>query len=582
VLRRRRRHPQLEGILARTRLSGGARLLLSAAVAVVGNLLPAALLFYFVHRYGVDVPWWDEWDIFLIPVQLFDNGRLTVSALFAQYNDHRVFFPRLITLANAMLFHWNRTAEMYVTVVLLIVSTWLFYLWTRAYWTHSLTPLLFLPAAWTLLTFRQWENQLAGMGTVFTLLETGIVAAFLLLNRARGADKAALGAAAAAFVGTFSSGGGIFIWPVGLAQLMLQRWRGLPEERPRSPAFLVWIGSAILSLWWFFSGYRLQKVPWPTGIGYALRHPVEAAQFVAGMFGSPLTDRALLAQWLGVVLLACGAWAVFRLVRTHASPADVAPWLAFFAFVLLTAAVGCDRRLGMGATQALASRYCGLTSLAIAGIYVLMTKLVFNERKRSDLLVWAGMAALLLLGSLVSFVAWRKEPPGWREQAALRVYSVRYADVLSDKVVATTYPNPAVVRQRAPFLQAHGYSLFHEAAPAGLPARYEGGSGGCSIDAMNGRTGPLIDVSRSADSAGVDVAGWARDQAGQQPSRVFVSIDGRTDIPALVDPYGKSGFVGYLRTSLFDVGEHKLQLKIVSHDGLRYWTCGSTRMRVTQ
>jgi len=94
---------------------------LLVSLVVVGNILPALLLFYFVHRYGVDLPWWDEWDALLIPLQLFDSGRLTFTALFAQHNEHRMLFPRLITLANAMLFHWNRTAEMYVTVVLLIV-----------------------------------------------------------------------------------------------------------------------------------------------------------------------------------------------------------------------------------------------------------------------------------------------------------------------------------------------------------------------------------------------------------------------------------------------------------------------------
>ena len=551
------------------------------SLAVACNVLPAFLLFYFVHRYGVDVPWWDEWDALLIPVQLFDSGRLNFAAVFAQYNDHRMFFPRLITLANAMLFHWNRTAEMYVTVVLLIVCTWLFYLWARTYWMHPLTPLLFLPAAWILLSFRQWENQLAGMGTVFSLLETGTVAAFLLLNRTRGADRHALGASAAAFVGTFSSGVGILMWPVGLAQLVLQRWRGLPEERPRLPAFLVWIGSAILSLWLFFSGYRLQKVPWPTGIGYALRHPVEAAQFVAGMFGSPLTDRAPLALWLCVVLLAFSAWAIVRLVRTHANLANSAPWLAFFTFVLLTAVVGCDRRLWMGATQALVSRYCGLTSLGIAGVYVLLTRIVFNDRRRSDLLVWAGIAALLLLGSLVSFVAWRKDPPGWREQSALRVYSVRYADLVSDKVVETTYPNPAVVRERAPFLRAHGYSLFHDAVSVSFPTNY-GNSEDSAVNDVNGRTGSNIDVSWRDDSSGLRITGWAVDPARQVPSRVFVSIDGRIDVPALMDSYGKSAFTAYVRTSLFTVGEHVIELKIVGHDGLRYWTCGASRISVTR
>lgn len=90
------------------------------ALAVAANLLPAALLFYFVHRFGVDVPFLDEWHAFVIPLQQFDQGTLGFSALLAQHNEHRMVFPRLLTLANATLFHWNRTAEMYVTAALMI------------------------------------------------------------------------------------------------------------------------------------------------------------------------------------------------------------------------------------------------------------------------------------------------------------------------------------------------------------------------------------------------------------------------------------------------------------------------------
>jgi hypothetical protein len=221
-------------------------------------------LFYFVRRFGVDLPWWDEWKDMGV-LERFNEGTLGFSTLFAQFNEHRPLFPRLLTLADAALFHWNRVAEMYVIATLLILCTWLMFRFVRVYWAHPLTPLFFLPIAWTLLSWRQWENLLIGFQTCFGLLVAGTVLAFCSLHRTRTFDRFLLTATVAAFVASFSISGGLFIWPLGLAQLLVQGWYGKPDERPHPGTLTLWAGVGTLTWVLFFVGYH---VPLSTGLAY--------------------------------------------------------------------------------------------------------------------------------------------------------------------------------------------------------------------------------------------------------------------------------------------------------------------------
>ena len=577
----------------------GVRLLLSLAVAA--NILPAVLLFYFVHRFGVDLPWWDEWDALWVPLQEFDQGRLGVSTLLMNHMEHRPLFPRLLTLANAALFHWNRTAEMYITAALLIFCAWLLYRFARAYWAHPLTPLLFVPIAWTLLGWRQWENLLMGMGTLFSLLAAGTVLAFFLLQRARRTDRFVLAAAAAAFVASFSSGGGLFLWPVGLAQLVLQRLYGEPGNRPGPGAFVVWTGAGTLTWALFFFKYNPFPLPYPTGFAYLIHNPIQTGRYVASMIGSPLSFHQPMAQSLGFIMTVLGAWVVFRLRRVPRDLVAAAPLLALLALTLLYAVTSCDRRMGQEFIAALHSRYCSLTALGIVALYALLVKSALVERRPATLLACGGIAAFLVAGAMTNFICFREDPAvqARLDQFVLGTYAIRYPEVVCDEAVSVLRHTSSVVRERIPFLRAHGYSLFHQGVPTGLPARYNGSAGGCQIEAVNGRGGSMVDVRRSDDSFGLRVTGWAVDlAAGQEPSRLFVSIDGRIDVPAMLgrlrpdvagalgNPnYGASGYISYVRTSMLTVGEHALGLTIVSHDGSGYWTCSSSavsRLRVAE
>jgi hypothetical protein len=297
-------------------------------------------------------------------------------------------------------------------------------------------------------------------------------------------------------------------------------------------------------------------------------------------------------------MLALGVVAVFRLWRGARRAKDLvaaAPLLAFLMFTLLNAAVCCDRRLGLGMSQSVTSRYSSLTMLWLLALYALWAKFALTEPRPATLLACASLAVLMMTGTIANAVEWRYDHPEWFRSFALRTYAIRYAGVVSDEALLSVYWHPDLIRERSPFMRADGYSLFHREVPMGVPAKYNGSGGGCQIDSVNGRTGEVIDAHLQGDSSGLRVVGWAVDDAARhEPSRVFVSIDGQIDVPALTggdlpddvrflrnSSYGQFGFISYMRTSLLTVGEHALELKIVSQDGSGYRTCGAARLRVT-
>lgn len=63
-------------------------------------LIPLLILIRYVIRYGVDIPWYDQWK-FLPTLEKFFQGRLAFHDLWQQHNEHRILFPRIVFLALA-------------------------------------------------------------------------------------------------------------------------------------------------------------------------------------------------------------------------------------------------------------------------------------------------------------------------------------------------------------------------------------------------------------------------------------------------------------------------------------------------
>src|SRR5262249_2280698 len=77
--------------------------------------------------YCVVVPFWDEWDGIGDLVEKMAHGTLSLEDLFAQHNEHRIFFPRLITLPIVIWTHWNTNVTLYVSWLLACLSSFSLY-----------------------------------------------------------------------------------------------------------------------------------------------------------------------------------------------------------------------------------------------------------------------------------------------------------------------------------------------------------------------------------------------------------------------------------------------------------------------
>jgi hypothetical protein len=74
--------------------------------------LPALWVGWLIYRYGVDTPWGDEWDTTRLLVEKMQAGTLGLGDFFAFHNEHRIFFPRVLTFALALFTHWNVRVEL--------------------------------------------------------------------------------------------------------------------------------------------------------------------------------------------------------------------------------------------------------------------------------------------------------------------------------------------------------------------------------------------------------------------------------------------------------------------------------------
>ena len=85
--------------------------------------LPALWLGWLIYSYGVDMPWGDEWDRTRLLLEKMQAGTLRLADFFAFHNEHRIFFPSLLTFALAKLTHWNVRAELFVIWILACVCS---------------------------------------------------------------------------------------------------------------------------------------------------------------------------------------------------------------------------------------------------------------------------------------------------------------------------------------------------------------------------------------------------------------------------------------------------------------------------
>jgi hypothetical protein len=370
------------------------RKLLGALLFLVA-LVPMVFIGFIINRYGVNVPYADEWSN-LVLVEKWDAGQLTFADLFRAHNGHRIFVPRLIFLAFVQMAHGNVRAEMFFSLfICLLTSAGLLYLLRRtirADWPRTL-------ALWALINVLlfspiQAENWLWGYQLQIFLSNLCVVAAVVAVTaNLRAVIRIAL-AALFAVAGMFSFGQGALIWPV-VAVLLIVR-----GETRRSG--LIWGGVTLVILGGSFFSYHGKDLT--RAVAHWWDYPLFFVAFLGAPLGQmPNANPMVLSVAVGAVLCAAYFGLLISCLRRGVAERD-AVWLALGAYPLGGGFLAAASRTHFGAAHALDSRYTTVATLLLVSLIGLTASLYFERPSTKRKLAGLLAVGVCLVLSAFNFV----------------------------------------------------------------------------------------------------------------------------------------------------------------------------------
>ncbi|MET0649494.1 MAG: hypothetical protein ABW208_23025 [Pyrinomonadaceae bacterium] len=465
--------------------SGAAKILGRAGLcaAVAAACAPAWLIL----RYGVDVPYSDQWNI----AHFFEKsarGALTLADLYAQQNEYRQLFPHALFVALGRLTGWNVRYEMFVSLLLAcFVAYGVWRLGARTFADPLRRGLLFLLASLLNFSAIQYDNWLFGVQVVYFVPIACVVAGLLFAySEKTGTTAAVVACACLSVVSTFSSANGLVAWLVLPPALLAARpalrasvWRWLP----------LWCAGAALCAAVYV--YDYQRPGSHPETSEAVRHPFEALAYFVAYLGGPLAAwryPLAVALAVGASALVLSALVLAYLFRHRADDGLVRrsmPWAVLGAYSLVTGVLVTVGRVGFGVGHATTTRYAAFSLYLLVALVYLLPCVVEDAGRRGylsasrlALLKRAGAlaAVLLVLAHAAIFVlVVRHSAANWRRALLRAKACLLFIEVAPEErcLAEGLYHDVRVLRERAASLDRMGYlrpPLLRDGRMRGLAA----------------------------------------------------------------------------------------------------------------
>ncbi len=442
--------------------------------------------------------------------------------------------------------------------------------------------------------------MLWGFQIAFAFAQTfSVLALFMLhvLERKRFKKSAFVAALGSGTIASFSVAQGLFVWPVGLLQLLIG-----PLEEQKKKVFIVLWGLVGLVEWvGYFVNYEK-----PTGappLLYVLEHPLAGMEYFLNLLGGSLFWQQSSA-FAGGLLLACLAVASLLLIYRGGKLGEYSFWISLLLYSFLTlASITLGRaELGVGQAligQALVSRYTSFSILVGVCVYAMLVKMAFERRSRLSTILLVALSGVVLLSAAISYsegIDAGRNVEVAREKAAfvLSTYESQPDEILSESLLP---PDPKAVReQHAPTLQRLGYNVFSEPQPRGSlpplsalsPVAFPSVAviDSLSTDATSGfeTSQQNRSVVVPEEASFIKLSGWAVDASNESAAGgVYVDIDGKL-LPAFygtgrqevadhfgVPAYRYSGFERAIPVSEIGAGTHELSTVVLTTDRTGYY-----------
>ena len=389
----------------------------------------------------------DEWE--LAPLhERFAHSTLSLSALFAQFNEYRQFFPNLIFVVAGYVSKGDLRLVMYITFVIACLISYNVYKLSETTLHVSPGQRWWLFAAANVLIFSPVpvENWLQGQQLIYFVPAVVLTTCLRIAygQNSRPYLKLLL-CGLLCLVSTFSSANGFICWLL-MAPLLIHgtAWSTL---RPKSAFVGGWLIALALCLALYLTSY--QKPATHPALTHILAHQIDDLIYFVSLLGRPFAfGRILVSIAMGALLLVLFIWAVSAYLRRLNS--ENLCWLILGAYSLATAFLIMIGRAGLGLTHSLTTRYATFTLfLPVALVYL------FKAGNTSR----AAIVALLLIVVHIPLYIF-----GVRNMRALRAEDlygkacVHFINVIDhDNCQTQVFPDRAKLRAFANSLDRLGY-----------------------------------------------------------------------------------------------------------------------------
>ncbi|HKU19073.1 MAG TPA: hypothetical protein VJP80_07460 [Candidatus Saccharimonadales bacterium] len=376
--------------------------LLYGALAALA-LAPIVVMAVLLKRYSVNVPFWDQWE-YVPLIQKAHHGLLGIHDLWMQHNEHRILFPRLVTIGLAFLTGYNIRFEVFANLITATMTFGLLTLLLRRTFRAWPKTLLVLAAltAWLLYSPVQWINWIWGFQLAFFMGVLFSVLTIYLLTQTESAhySRYFYASLVAATVATYSLGNGIVVWGVGLLLLWLQQ-----ADRRK---YVWWLATALVVAASYL--YKFKRSPDSLPLGTVIREPLQVTKYVLSYLGRNLAITPSGARLTGAVLLVALMLSLVVIYRRK-KLAGVLPWAALALYAICTAVLAAVSRLNFGINHSMVNSYTTISVMFIIGTLVLVAyaaQLLLHKVPAQRLpycyatLVLAGLVLYPLTASYVS------------------------------------------------------------------------------------------------------------------------------------------------------------------------------------
>lgn len=331
-------------------------------------LLPMILYLLLVFKLAVNIPFQDDYDAILSYINL--SGAERLDLLFAQHNEHRIVFTKIISvLTHQILGEVDFRILIFIGNASLVVILYVLYLLFKKL---GVPVLYFLPVPYLLFSIRLWGNAtwaMASIGNYYVLLFSLLSLFFFNKN---GIASLVL-SMAFAVLASLTSGSGLFVFPILLIWAIITFKNGKACDSSQVTAsgngsrnatrLIATLMTFLLVGYLYFESY--EKPAHHPSIVNAFLNPIASITYFFGFLGSCIPYK------LPALLLGATSFISFCYL-TYNKQYKKTPILYSFALLLIiTAAVAAVTRSSFGVKQALSSRYAIVSVQLLASIYLI-------------------------------------------------------------------------------------------------------------------------------------------------------------------------------------------------------------------